>query len=50
VLGASNPGFMQNCSRSLACVPRDWSIPPAFPSKVLPSTLPDCRSDTDSRS
>ena len=42
VLGPSNPAFIQNRSRFLASVPRDWSIPPAFASKVLPSTLPDC--------
>src|SRR5579862_5777526 len=38
VLGALNPAFFQNRSRFLASVPRDWSIPPAFASKVLPST------------
>jgi hypothetical protein len=42
VLGASNPAFIQNRSRFLASVRRDWSIPPTFASKVLPSTLPDC--------
>jgi hypothetical protein len=42
VLSASNPAFIQNRSRFLASVRRDWSIPPPFASKVLPSTLPDC--------
>ena len=34
----------------LASVARDWSIPPTFRSKVLPSTHPTSWSDTDSRS
>jgi hypothetical protein len=41
VLGASNSAFTQHRSGFLASVARDWSIPPTFRSKKLPSTLPE---------
>jgi hypothetical protein len=40
VVGASNPVFIQNPSRFLASVGRDWSILQALRSKVLPSDAP----------
>jgi hypothetical protein len=41
VLGASNSACTPNRSGFLASAARDWSIPPTFQSKALPSTLPE---------